>query len=71
MDGREFSGWIYWLSLTPVSGSTNQVYVVHEFIHYLTSQTPDPWVNPALYLSSDVQITGGTGTKSDPYQISL
>ncbi len=71
MDGREFSGWVYWLSLTPVSGSTNQVYVVHEFIHYLTSLDPDPWVNPALYLSSDIKITGGTGTQSDPYEISL
>ena len=28
-------------------------------------------VRPTLYLSSEVQITGGTGTQSDPYKISL
>ena len=28
-------------------------------------------VRPTLYLSSEVKITGGTGTSSDPYQISL
>ena len=28
-------------------------------------------VYPVLYLSSDIKITGGTGTSSDPYQISL
>ena len=28
-------------------------------------------VSPVLYLSSNVKITGGTGTSSDPYQLSL
>ena len=28
-------------------------------------------VNPTLYLSQNIKITGGTGTSSDPYQISL
>ena len=28
-------------------------------------------VRPTLYLSSNIKITGGTGTSSDPYQISL
>ena len=28
-------------------------------------------VRPTLYLSSDIKITGGTGTQSDPYEISL
>ena len=40
-------------------------YIIHTDV---TTTSP---VRPALYLSSDVQITGGTGTQSDPYQISL
>ena len=28
-------------------------------------------IRPTLYLSSEIKITGGTGTSSDPYQISL
>ena len=28
-------------------------------------------IRPALYLSSDIKITGGIGTQSNPYQISL
>ena len=28
-------------------------------------------VRPTLYLSSEIKITGGTGTSSDPYEISL
>ena len=28
-------------------------------------------VNPTLYLSQNIKITGGTGTSSDPYEISL
>ena len=31
----------------------------------------DGVIIPTLYLSQDIKITGGTGTKSDPYEISL
>ena len=31
----------------------------------------DSVIIPTLYLSQDIKITGGTGTKSDPYEISL
>ena len=70
------TGWMdttsvsYWWTLSPYAGYSSYVFYVHRlgFVHGDVSHRP---VRPALYLSSEVQITGGTGTQSDPYEISL
>ena len=40
-------------------------------LEYNNALFGDGNISPALYLSSDIKITGGTGTQSDPYEISL
>ncbi len=69
--------WMYYSSnycwtLSPASGSSNGVLLVYgsgtvgyDRYAYYTNRA----VRPAITLSSEVQITGGIGTESDPYQI--
>ena len=71
------TGWMdttsvpYWWTLSPRFGISRQVLDVYldGDIHYQIAEDGSLAVRPALYLSSDVQITGGTGTQSDPYTI--
>ena len=62
----------WWWTLSPYSGSSKGVF----FVEYgggsfdYNSADFDYAVRPTLYLSSEIKITGGTGTSSDPYQIS-
>ena len=69
------SDWMYinyvWWTLSPYSGTSNNVFLVsslgtvNDNYAYATGSA----VRPAITLSSEVQITGGTGTESDPYTL--
>ena len=72
------TNWMYyssegWWTLSPVSGYSIRVFSVgpNGDIDNYDAENTTPAVRPTLYLSSEVKITGGTGTSSDPYQISL
>ena len=59
-------------TLTPYSSYSNNVFSVHSsgsVNDYHARNSYD--VSPALYLSSNVKISGGEGTESSPYQLSL
>ena len=69
--------WMYiddfWWTLSPDADDSRFSFVVDSnglvgssFVHY-----DNYAVHPVIYLSSEVKITGGTGTQSDPYEISL
>ena len=71
------TGWMdttsvsYWWTLSPYSGTVDRVFVVAS-----NGEIRNAYVNnrgsaarPALYLSSEVQITGGNGSQNDPYTI--
>ena len=69
--------WMYgsfqwWWTLSYRAGTSNKVLGIHPAGH-INSSDVDHYeeyaVRPALYLSSDIKITGGTGTQSDPYTI--
>ena len=72
------AGWMYysttwWWTLSPsATGSGGVFYVDYRgnIENYNVAGT-NIAVHPVLYLSSEVKITGGTGTKSDPYELSL
>ena len=69
MNITDISGW--W-TLSPFSGYSNHAY--HVNINGRPSSgyvTGGGEIRPTLYLSSDIKITGGTGTQSDPYEIEL
>ena len=71
------TGWMdnndYWWTLTLDSGYSNAVFAVYSNgnVNSYDSGDESTAVHPTLYLSSEVQITGGNGTQSNPYQISL
>ena len=59
----------YW-TLTPYSGDSINVFDLRRegrLLYYYT--TVKKYVFPALYLKSTVEITGGTGTRDDPYAL--
>ncbi len=61
----------YWWTLSPISDNSYGVLHVNlnaDFYYYNVSST-DHAVRPALYLSSEVQITGGDGSQSNPYTL--
>ena len=59
-------------TITPDSSRSNYVYYVHSYGHvYANLVYYSSAVSPALYLSSNVKISGGEGTESSPYQLSL
>ena len=67
-----FNSTLSWRTLSPNSDTSNDLFNVrtngsvdYNYAHY-TSYA----VRPAITLSSKVQITGGTGTASDPYILS-
>ena len=59
----------YWWTLSPYSGSSYNVFFVslNGSVFYNDANLPHYGVRPAITLSSEVQITGGIGTESDPY----
>ena len=69
--------WMYysnkaWRTLSPRSGTSYAVFNVNGTYGNLGSNsayTSGVAVRPALYLSSEVKITGGDGSKSNPYTI--
>ena len=72
-----FTGWMdttavsYWWTLSPYAGTSNFSLYVSSYGYIQGSGVADAdiAVRPALYLSSDVKITGGTGTQNDPYTL--
>ena len=60
-------------TLTPFSAYSGNVFYVsaYGYVYDLYARGTNFAVSPALYLSSNVKISGGTGTSSDPYQLSL
>ena len=61
----------YW-TLSPLSGNSNYVFIVtgyNGFNYGYDYASLTYAVRPALYISSDTKITGGTGTQTDPYTI--
>ena len=72
------TGWMYttavswWWTLSPRSGTSDYVFYVTNYgtVSESRADTPLVAVRPAVYLSSEVTLTG-SGTQSDPYEISL
>ena len=60
-------------TLTSDSSSSRAVFIVYNtgFVSFVNTALANEAVSPALYLSSNVIISGGTGSSSDPYQLSL
>ena len=73
-----YTTWMYtfdywWFTLTPRPDSSSLVFDVNtDNGNFMNNNANDARgaIRPALYLSSDIKITGGTGTKSDPYVVS-
>ena len=66
--------WMYdsninWWTLSPHSGYSYYVFIVlnNGGVTYINASRTNYVVRPAITLSSEVQITGGTGTESNPY----
>ncbi len=59
-------------TLTPISDTSNHVFDVNSrgVVNYFTA-TSSTAVTPALYLSSNVKISGGDGSVSSPFELSL
>ncbi len=61
-----------WWTLSPASGSSYRmfrVYLDSDFSYNDANYSSG--VRPVVYISSDVQITGGDGSQSNPFQFSL
>ncbi len=63
----------YWWTLSPRSGNSLNVFRVISdgYVGHITAGATDGAVRPAITLSSEVKITGGDGSQSNPYIISL
>ena len=61
----------HWWTLTPFNIGDYMIYLVNSNTNHTTMSNANAFYNvrPALYLSSDVQITGGNGTQNNPYTI--
>ena len=59
-----------WWMLSPLAGYSSGVFFVlsHGNVYFRNAKYTDG-VHPVVYLSSEVQITGGSGISSDPYQL--
>ena len=59
-------------TITPYSSLSTDVFLVNSYGIVSTSYAHRRYtVSPALYLSSNVKISGGEGTESSPYQLSI
>ena len=69
--------WMYisesWWTLSPGPSSGSIVNWIDESARFNSSYANETntGVRPTLYLSQNIQITGGTGTQADPYEISI
>ena len=69
--------WLYYSSghqwtITPFSSTSNLVFSVFSFGYVNPGKANYRYaVSPALYLSSNVKISGGEGTESSPFTLSL
>ena len=79
-DNCKNTNWMHnytsWWTLSPEISNSRDVFYIYYYdggIGYNDASITrySDVVRPAVYLSSEVKITGGTGTSSDPYQISL
>ena len=63
----------YWWALTPMSETNTAIFTFREYGSSDTAYANDTSnaVRPSVYLSSKIKITGGNGSSTDPYQISL
>ena len=68
------TGWMYyssnwWWTLSPSSGNSYDLFDVSNDgnVNYYYALDTYSAVRPALYLSSEVKITGGNGSQSNPY----
>ena len=69
--------WMYasnissWWTLSPSSGGSSRVFYVNigGYVNDYFASDTDRAVRPAITLSSEVQITGGDGSQSNPYTI--
>ena len=63
----------YWWTLSPDSGNFFSVYRVNYngTVIGLNPSSPGSAVRPTITLSSEVQIMGGDGSQSKPFQISI
>ena len=58
-------------TLTPRSAYSNSVFRVYSSVYSDYADSTNYAVSPALYLSSNVRISGGTGEESNPFTLSL
>ena len=60
-------------TLTPYSSDSNRVFYVHSngIVSRDNSDYTTIAVSPVLYLTSNVRISGGSGSSNDPYNLSL
>ena len=61
----------YQWTLTPSSGDSNGVFTVRSYVFYSFATDTYNAVSPALYLSSNVRISGGDGSKTNPFTLSI
>jgi len=57
-----------WTMMPTLYSSSTVFYITNAWLSY-TNATYARRVNPVVYLKSTVQITGGSGTESDPYTL--
>ena len=67
-----YSGTTQW-TLTPASSRSNTVFYVGSsgLVDYSVAYSTSRAVSPALYLSSNVKISGGTGQEIDPFTLTV
>ena len=63
----------YQWTLTPSSTNSRYVFIVYNYgnVNSYLAYSSSYAVSPALYLSSNVRISGGTGEESDPFILNL
>ncbi len=62
----------YQWTITPYSSRSDHVFYVHSSGYVARYKASDSYaVSPALYLSSNVKISGGDGSEGNPYTLSL
>ena len=61
----------YWWTLSPDAGNSNNVFFVDSvgYVSFNSAYVTNNAVRPAVYLSSEVKITGGDGSQSNPYTL--
>ena len=62
----------YQWTLTPYSSNSNFVFFVgsNGHVYYNNANVTNTSVSPALYLSSNVKISGGDGSENSPWKLS-